>query len=330
MQLYISKENLQVLISNLADTYKIFYPDTNLLYTEYLKNNPLNLNIDGIRPLVPLKTFFFNNGRNISNLDENITQKIIFGVKSCDLKALEILDKIFLEGVVVDPFYDINRKNTVIITSDCIEVCETCFCTLVRNKPYSESGYDINLTFIDNGYICETGTQKGEEIVKKNHTLFGSISEKVISLRDKQREKVINKLKEINIEFEKLFNIEYQKLLKDNYNSDQWNSFSEKCVQCMGCNFICPSCFCFFLHETKNFNKIRYWDGCHSTSYARVAGGANPRPKLYERFRNRYQCKLNNRKENFNVYACTGCGRCIQVCPAKIDIRKVLTQLVKV
>ncbi|MBU2567948.1 MAG: 4Fe-4S dicluster domain-containing protein, partial [Elusimicrobia bacterium] len=69
------------------------------------------------------------------------------------------------------------------------------------------------------------------------------------------------------------------------------------------------------------------WDACHYTSYGRMAGGSNPRHKLFERFRNRYQCKFNFRRENFGVYACTGCGRCFEVCPGKIDIRKVMAGL---
>jgi len=45
---------------------------------------------------------------------------------------------------------------------------------------------------------------------------------------------------------------------------------------------------------------------------------------MTQRFRNRYLCKLQLMERNFDIFGCTGCGRCIEVCPAGIDIRKVV------
>jgi len=61
--------------------------------------------------------------------------------------------------------------------------------------------------------------------------------------------------------------------------------------------------------------------------YARVAGGGSPRPKMFERFRNRYLCKFNYMQSNFNEPGCTGCGRCIDTCPATIDFRNVINSV---
>jgi heterodisulfide reductase subunit C len=125
---------------------------------------------------------------------------------------------------------------------------------------------------------------------------------------------------------------EYYKVVKEGYDLDEiWKKESEKCVQCGGCNFICPSCYCFLIRENSKSSEEQFrdkvWDVCHFTGYARVAGGGNARKYKFQRFRNRYQCKFVYRRENFGIYACTGCGRCIDVCPGKIDIRKVVKNL---
>jgi len=64
--------------------------------------------------------------------------------------------------------------------------------------------------------------------------------------------------------------------------------------------------------------------------YAEVAGGGTPREHRWETFRNRYQCKYNFMKFNFDKLGCTGCGRCISACPAEIDLREVIQSLQEV
>jgi formate hydrogenlyase subunit 6/NADH:ubiquinone oxidoreductase subunit I len=328
MSLYLSKENIPAFVASLADGYNIFFGDEKLSYQKYDRQRPNKVSFGTIRPVTPIKSFFFVNNEVLSPKDKS-KPNMILGVKACDLKALRVLDKIFLEGVVSDPFYEVRRKNTVVLTSDCPEPGEKCFCTLVENKPFCEDSFDINFSLMGDGYIVDTGSDEGEKIVKKRRALFGDISEKVYALRDRQRENSIKKLKEMNKDFTKLFTLDYQKLMKEKFTfSQRWKETSKTCVQCLGCNNICPSCYCFLIsEEQKDSSRYRWWDACHSTSYARVAGGLNPRPKLHERFRNRYQCKFNYRKENFGEYACTGCGRCIEVCPGKIDIREIISQI---
>ena len=74
--------------------------------------------------------------------------------------------------------------------------------------------------------------------------------------------------------------------------------------------------------------RLRVWDSCMIKDYARVAGGGNPRAQLWKRLRNRFEKKFDFFPKVAQVYACTGCGRCITGCPAKIDIRRVLRKLV--
>lgn len=288
-----------------------------------------------VRTIYPPKMFFFRvKDILINNLKEK--EILLLDVKYCDLKTLKVLDKMFLENYV-DEQYKNYRNSYLIISSDCINPQPTCFCSIVGGRPYigKDDGSDINISFVDeNNIILESFTQKGEEFLKNNFNDFEEPTTNDFLKRDSLRTISERKIKEFNkdyiLEDKK---DKYYFALKHTYQlEDVWQKESEKCVQCGGCNFICPSCYCFLIREASKSYKEQYrdkvWDVCHFTGYARVAGGANPRKYKYQRFRNRYQCKFVYRYENFGFYACSGCGRCIEVCPAKIDIRKVIRSLV--
>jgi formate hydrogenlyase subunit 6/NADH:ubiquinone oxidoreductase subunit I len=102
------------------------------------------------------------------------------------------------------------------------------------------------------------------------------------------------------------------------------------CVECGGCNFICDTCHCFLLTDKKegHINKrLKLWDACLYANYARVAGGANPLKRRAQRLRFRFTKKFDFFVDNLGMPACCGCGRCIEVCPGKIDIREILKDL---
>ena len=118
--------------------------------------------------------------------------------------------------------------------------------------------------------------------------------------------------------------------VKKNYSYAFWNPEAENCVECGACNTICPTCHCFLLYDQgdkRAMERLRVWDSCMLKRFARVAGGANPRPELWMRLRNRFEKKFDFFPQVLGLNACTGCGRCISACPAKIDIRKVLGRL---
>ena len=123
----------------------------------------------------------------------------------------------------------------------------------------------------------------------------------------------------------------FEGIIEKNFESEIWKEEAQRCVECGCCTIICPTCHCFLLYDQKNETsqaRLRVWDSCMIKDYAQVAGGGNPRPKLWMRLRNRFEKKFDFFPKVAKVYACTGCGRCITGCPAKIDIRRVLRRLV--
>ncbi len=332
----------EIFVKSSLDT--IFYlPTTSYRYKKVVKEEDFyNIPFTSIRMIDPIKTFLFKHKENLVSQDipyNQISTIYVVGVKSCDINALNVLNNMFITEEYVDPNYSYWQKKLFIISSDCPYPQENCFCSIIKGTPYPVSSFDINISFIDeNNFILESGSEKGEEFLS---TYFGdkdSPTKNDIEKRNNIRNLAVRKIKEFNKEYieEKTSGMSqevYYKIVSSfEQHQDIWKKESLSCVQCLGCNYICPSCYCFLIRENSNSYKEQFrdrvWDSCHSTGYGRVAGGANPRKFKFQRFRNRYLCKFVFRKENFGFYGCTGCGRCIEVCPAKIDMRKVIRNLV--
>jgi ferredoxin len=193
-------------------------------------------------------------------------------------------------------------------------------------KPYPEKGFDINLTPVRHGYIAEAGSKAAEELIALRKHLFQDPQPYHLKEREQLRQRMVAAVQEANKEFSWR---NAEEVMQKGYGSKKWEEdIAKPCVECDACRFACGSCYCFLLGESNAaWSKARTWDSCQSVGYARVAGGGNPRKTKAERLRNMYACKMLYRKQHLGIYACTGCGRCIQVCQGKIDIRKSLEKL---
>ncbi|NLW25671.1 MAG: 4Fe-4S binding protein [Clostridia bacterium] len=114
------------------------------------------------------------------------------------------------------------------------------------------------------------------------------------------------------------------------YRSPLWRELQEKCVNCGVCTFLCPTCHCFDLTDDQKGKKVRSWDSCMFASFTKQASGHNPRPTGAERLRQRVMHKFRYFFENHGIFACVGCGRCVEKCPVNLDIREVLQRIKEV
>jgi len=143
--------------------------------------------IDTKRAIQPLKSFFIPPQRKVSEYfsfssGQEQEERIILGVKSCDLRALRVSDSVYsgeeFGKEYKDPFYIQAREKTTLISCDCLSPDDHCFCTLVGVNPFPEEGFDLNLSSIEDGFVVQVGSEKGEKLVKKNDNLFSSADEK--------------------------------------------------------------------------------------------------------------------------------------------------------
>ena len=336
---YISKNNLFKLLNALKSNYEVYIPikkGEQRFYKKYIEPTD-DIVIGEVRPFEPVKAFFAQAREVVAEgFKDNIPHALdkpfaIVGVKACDLKGFKVQDHVFKNHDYKDPFYLKNREQNLIISADCTLAIDTCFCLALGIKPYPEGDFDINLSQAKDGFIAEAGSEKGKGLLKKYSSLFQQppkafVNEKKL-IRAGVTKEVEKNIKDNGIPHEGL----YKGIIENNYESDIWGDEAKTCVECGACNTICPTCHCFLLYDEKNEKKmerLRIWDSCMIKDFASVAGGANPRPKLWMRLRNRFEKKFDFFPKVAEIYACTGCGRCITACPAKIDIRKVLKKLV--
>ncbi|MBE0477907.1 4Fe-4S dicluster domain-containing protein [Candidatus Aerophobetes bacterium] len=339
-KLFVGKDNFLKFVQNLVERFSVYAPvekEDFLFYEKVNQENIDKIKVDTRRAIHPLKSFFLPARRKVSeyfnsSLVHEQQNCVILGAKNCDLHALKISDSVYSGekfGVEYkDPFYIEAREKTTLISFDCLSPDEVCFCRLVGVDPFPGEGFDLNFSSLEEGFIIQVGSDKGEKLIKENEALFSAAEQNMINKRDKNRERVVKLIEKNNREFKPAKS--YRELIRDSDASPVWKEHSEMCVDCGGCNQICPTCRCFLLTDSKTKDKYErhyLWDACLLTGFARVAGGANPRPYLHQRFANRLLCKFYFFPENINLDACTGCGRCIAVCPGKIDMRKVFRDL---
>ncbi|MFC1568162.1 4Fe-4S dicluster domain-containing protein [Candidatus Margulisiibacteriota bacterium] len=308
---------------------------------EITPDNVGQIKLQGIRTVESFKSHFFKLIEKVSKYfgtDQSPQGKklTLIGLRSCDLEALAIQDKVFGEGDFQDQFYLANRENVTIISADCTDAGETCFCPAVNVKAYPTKSFDLNLTPLSNGYVVEAGSDKGRKLIDGNHDLFMTATKMSFEGKDKVRKDVenifIERAKQYAPPGKKPVMPDLAEIHKRNLENKVWKKLTKDCVECSACNFICPTCSCFLLlDQEKNKDSERYkvWDACLKTGYAKVAGGANPRGYLHQRLQNRYHCKFDYSFDRLGRYTCVGCGRCIDGCAGNIDMRQVFMELAK-
>ncbi len=254
---------------------------------------------------------------------------VVFGMKACDVQGLKVLDQVFLSDPV-DTFYAARREHGVIVALACHEPEETCFCK-VFGIDCAEPAADVAAWMAGEEIFFKPLTEKGEALTKSLEGLLtpaGEAGEQAVEEEKAAIRAIVEKLPYSNLSLEG-WNGD---ALTEKFDSPLWEELYKPCLACGTCTFVCPTCQCY---DIKDYNtghgvqRYRCWDSCMYSDFTMMAHGNN-RTSQMQRFRQRFMHKLVYfPANNDGMYSCVGCGRCVEKCPAALNIVKVIKSFQK-
>ncbi len=330
----IAKKDLNSLFSLLASDGELYLPIKVAGQTNFAAwEEGAEVDLDTLKTVKSPKDVFFpqsenlytcqKDGKNISIEPEKLKDSpfVVFGMRACDVRGIEVLDRVFLSEPV-DSFYAARREHGTIVALACSEPEESCFCK-VFGIDAADPVCDVAAWFVGDELYLEAKTEKGSALIDKVSALLCAGDAKAVDGEKEKIRAIIEKLPYSNLSLEGWGG----DVLEEKFNSAKWEELYRPCLACGTCTFVCPTCQCYDIKDYdtgKGVQRYRCWDSCMYSDFTMMAHGNN-RTSQMQRYRQRFMHKLVYfPANNDGVYSCVGCGRCVEKCPAALNIVKVI------
>jgi ferredoxin len=249
------------------------------------------------------------------------------GVRSCEIHALAIQDRVFMAGAHQDSYYTRAREAALIVGVNCSTAGGTCFCVSMNTGPKVTQGFDLSLTELIEGgshrLLIESGSARGEQLLRQLEGLPAEPDDLAAAAAVSERTAASMGR---TMPTEGL-----PDLLKRNFESAAWQDVADRCLSCANCTMSCPTCFCSSVEDTSDVtgafaDRTRRWDSCFTMDFSYIHGGS-VRSSSMSRYRQWMTHKLATWHDQFGSSGCVGCGRCITWCPVGIDITEEVKRM---
>lgn len=258
----------------------------------------------------------------------------LVGVHPCDLRALQLLDAVFQDDKS-DEQYRARRNALFVVGIDCSAPCDAHATCADWGTHRVAGGFDVMLYPLRHKpdshtakteYAVEFGSDAGRAWLEG----VGKPAADAVARRgvyDAAKDAAFCRRLDVPVE-------QLPALLHASYNSRVWETHAARCYSCGSCNLVCPTCYCFDIHDEceldgRSGERGRQWDACMLPEFAVVAGGHNFRPLAAQRLRHRVMRKAAWIQQRTGLSGCVGCGRCDRACTAAISLVEMLNAVAK-
>ncbi len=327
-----SLDSLNSIFAKINENATLYLPvdnsEGNAVYTEWAEGAEWSNRLNTVKSP---KDFFFpqtedlmkfkveGKSIDINDIRNESEDFVVFGVRACDVRAFDILDRVFLIEPR-DSYYASRREHGVIISVACTRPSETCFCQTF-GIDCTNPGGDITVWKTEKEVFWQANTEKGEKLLSSLG--LENATDDAVNAQKEETKRIMAKLPLASLTTDGFGGGKTKEL----FDIPEWKTLSEACLGCGTCTFVCPTCQCY---DIKDFNTgnavIRYrcWDSCMYSDFTKMAHGNN-RLSQVKRFRQRFMHKLVYYPENNEgIFGCVGCGRCLAKCPISMNIVKVM------
>ena len=264
------------------------------------------------RWLFPPRVRVWHGTREALEQDLPAPHYAFLGVRSCDLHAVAIQDRVFAG----DADYQARRREALFVAVNCSRAGGTCFCASMDTGPRARDGFDLALTELADGFLAEEGSERGAELL----AALGQRAPDAQEARAPQEAEA----RAVAGMGRAMDATDIRDLLMDNLEHPRWDDVAERCLSCGNCTLVCPTCFCSTVEDTTDLaggetERERVWDSCFTLGHSYIHGGS-VRGTGRSRYRQWMTHKLATWIDQFGTSGCVGCGRCITWCPVAIDL----------
>ena len=256
--------------------------------------------------------------------DTSAKPQVLFGVHSCDLAAIQLLDRVYLQENRQDSYYRARREATMVVALTCTSPpYGNCFCGSMDTGPSPRSGFDLLLTQLGPDLLLEAGSDKGTTIIEQLG--WSAAGADHLARKEQLVQEAIAAMPKA------IGRAGLPQLMNANFDHPIWSQLKDSCLACGNCALSCPSCYCYNIVDqvgldTVSVQRTRTWDACLLLEFAEVHGG-NFRKDRDARLKQFAYHKLSYWVDQYGTFGCVGCGRCINACPAGIDITQVVREI---
>lgn len=243
----------------------------------------------------------------------NGTGLVIIGFTPTDLQCLRFIDRFFTSDTK-DDLYCRLRDGAVIaaVSGHCGKDGQFV--------PPANGDCDLEFIYDGRSWFLQHYSDAGEELVRHLNDASEEDSREFLTVHTCTDNSDV------------LLILQASRILREQELPESfWDEIGKYCIQCTGCNLVCPTCTCFGVHDwrySERFERKRMWDSCQLAGFMHEAGGHNPLGTAALRTRRRIHHKLAADPVRWGEISCYVCGRCDATCPSGVGIIAVAREIV--